>query len=129
MKIDLGAWPNRTLIGIVLVALGVLLEVWIYTDPDSMPVLLMYIAPLIFGLGLGVLWRLWYDTRRLRQEAKEWADANPGEEPPQSAPPPPPPPPATPAVPPEDDPNWVAWARRQVDNPENPTDGTGEKGQ
>jgi len=125
MKLDLGVWPRRTLIGIVLVAIGVSMETWAFTDPNSMPIVLAYLAPLILGLGLGVLWRQWYDTRRLRREAREWADAHPGEEPE----PPTPPAPAPRVVPPEDDPNWVAWARRQVDNPEKPTDDPGEKGQ
>jgi hypothetical protein len=103
--------------GIMLLVLGLFLLAWSYAAPDSVPFWASLFAPFILGVGIGMLLRVWHETRRVRREARAWAEDHPGEE-------------AEKPVwrPPEDDPNWVAWSRKRVDNPENPTNDTDEEG-
>jgi hypothetical protein len=111
LRFDWRTRPNRTFIGVVLVMVGLPLEIRVFTDIQNVPIWLAFVAPFVFGVGMGILFREWREHRLLVREVRE-------------AEPPPPP-----WVAPEDDPNWVAWIQQQVDNPEKPTDDPEEKGQ
>ena len=95
---------DRTFLGIVLVLVGLPLEIRVVADIESAPIWLSFVAPFVFGVGMGILFRQWHVHRQLRRTLRE-------AEPPQLW-----------WTSPEDDPNWVAWSQQQVDNPEKPTD-------
>jgi hypothetical protein len=132
MKIDWGVHPPWAKAGLALFLTGSVLEVWIWTHLGELSIVLLCVAPLMFGLGGGILCAQWYDTKKLRRAAREWADAHPGEDP---DPEPVPPTrgeqlvrrPRLP-VPPEDDPNWASYTKSWVDKPEKPTDESGGMG-
>lgn len=133
MRLDLGVDPQRTIIGLVMFGVGVVLEVEVWTHLDTTPFWFAVFAPLVLGLGGGILLGQWHKTTRLRRVAREWVAAHPGENPAELAPEPPqhrgePKPPKRPPVPAEDDPNWSTYAQSWVDNPEKPTDEPGGMG-
>jgi hypothetical protein len=110
MGFNLGVRPSRTFVGIVLCMVGLPLWIRVFTDITNVPIWLAFVGALIFGVGVGMLLRQWYETRTLRREARAWADEHAEEIAERTW------------LSPEDDPNWVAWSRQQVDNPEKPTD-------